>query len=402
MKNTKHPTKAKPAPAAEPDEILAGRLLNLALELRDADVYADLPDALKKAQAELHRTIRKCLQQKREAALDEALEMSFDEDAQAYRMLRTQVEELAGTIVVHRDNGPAIEANAFVIPFFAHTTGGLHPEQCFQDEQAFEQLRESVSEHGLESRKANVVMVAHAYHPDELEKIGYCHLHAMVQEAMDAMTKKKATAADAITRSLSGWPPSPFAPDDNAMELRFLLGFVLKTLDDPFYHVPEKEAAADRHFEQRAERFRKWTQEITPVLKRCLVTNERDAQLDFLYQDLFHGGTEAARQELDMLRILSEVRQALDTCGALTDGVTAIVGPIETDDEDVLRVSLRAEGSAEEIANVEKSLSRMETMEDAIADLADGLASVGVRDIQLTRRFDENGMATSLRPYSAS
>lgn len=401
MKKTKQPTRTKPAAPAVPEELLAGRMLNLALDLREVDVYAELPDALKQARAELHRAIRKCLQQKREAALDEALEMSFDEDVQAYRVLRNHIEEMAGTMLVHRNKGAAVEVNAFVVPVFVHTTGGLRPEQCFQDEEAFEQLRESFTTHGLESRKANVVLVAHAYHLDELERIGYCRLHAMVQEAMDAMTKKKATAADAIAGSMSGWPASHFAPDDSAMELRFLLGFALKTLDDPFYGVPEKAAAADRYFEMRAERFRKWSQDLKPSLKRCLVTDGRDAQIDFLYQDVFYGGMEAARQELDMLRTLSEVQQALDTQGAAS-GVCAIVGPIETADEDVLRVSLRADGNAEEIARIEKALSRMETMDDAIADLADGLASAGVKNIQITQRFDANGAPTSLRPYSAA
>ncbi|MGV3741741.1 MAG: DUF2863 family protein [Burkholderiaceae bacterium] len=406
MNKKKSPSASKSGTsAAEPDELLASRLVNLAIDLREADVYAKLPDALQKAQAELHRGIRKCLQQKRDMALDEALERSFEEDALAYRVLRSQIEEMSGTIVLHRTDGqksgPEIEVNAFAVPFFVHTQGGLKSEQCFQDEDAFEKLRESFREGGLESRKANVVLVAHAYHLDEMEKIGFCHLNAMVLEATDAMTKKKAPAADAIARSLSGWPPSDFAPEDSVMELRFLLGFALKTMDDPFYKVPEKEAAADRYFEQRTERFRKWSQDVTPVLKRCLVTDGREAQIDFLYQDLFHGATNAAVRELEMLRVLSEIQRILEENGTSPEAASATIGPMETEDDDVLRISIAAKESQAEIGSAEKALERSETVESAVADIADALDSIGVRDIRVTRRFDAEGRPTTVRPYSS-
>jgi hypothetical protein len=186
MKKTKHPSVQKSgAPAEERDEMLSDRLVSLAIDLRESGVYAVLPDALKKAQSELRKTIRKCLQQQREQALDEALERTFEEDSDAYRVLRTEVEELSGTILFHRGEGqgPDLEVNAFVVPFFVHTKGGLRIDQCFQDEQAFEQLRDSFQPGGLESRKANVVLVSHAYHLDEVECIGYCQLNGMVHEA---------------------------------------------------------------------------------------------------------------------------------------------------------------------------------------------------------------------------
>lgn len=401
MKKTKHPPAPKAvAPSEERDEILSDRLVSLALDLRETGVYAVLPDALQKAQADLRRTIRKCLQQKREQALDEAIERTYDEDADAYRVLRAEVEDLSGTILFHRDTGPDVEVNAFVVPFFVHTTGGLRGEQCFQDERAFEQLRDSFQEGGLESRKANVVLVSHAYHLDEIERIGYCQLNAMVHEAHEAMTRKKATAAEAIAGSMRGWPPSGFGSEDSAMELRFLLGFALKTMDDPFYHVPEKEAAADRYFEARAERFRKWSQQVVPLLQRCLVTDGRDAQIDFLYQDLFHGGKEAAVRELEMLRLLAEVQQALETQGIAAEDTKAIVGPTEEDDGAVVRASLYAKATETPIASFDKTLSRIETMENAIADIADGLASVGVRDMHAAKQFDAEGSPIGVRAYT--
>lgn len=402
MKKTKHTPAAKAgAPTEDRDEALADRLVELALDLRESDAYSVLPDALQKARADLRKAIKKCLQQRREQALDEAIERTFEEDAKAYRVLCENVEELSGAILFHRDEGPDLEVNAFVVPLFVHTTGGLHSEQCFQDEQAFEQLRDSFREGGLESRKANVVLVSHAYHLDEIERIGYCALNEMVHEAFDAMTRKKAVMADAIARSMRGWPPSHFAPDDNVMELRFLLGFALKTMDDPFYHVPEKEAAADRYFAARAERFRKWSQQVAPLLRRCLVTDGHDVQIGFLYQDLFHGGKEAALRELEMLRLLSELQHTLEAHATAPEDAKAIVGPTEADDGEVVRVSLHTKATDASIGAVDKPLGRNETLENAIADIADGLTTVGVRDVQVAKRFDSDGAPSGVRPLSA-
>lgn len=406
MKKSKSSTGGKSeTAAAEPDEVLAGRMLNLALDLRESDAYTVLPDALQKVRADLRKAIRKCLQQQREAALDEALERCFEEDTEAHRVLRDNVEEMSGTLLLRRmdgqNSGPDMEVNAFVVPLFVHTTGGLHSEQCFQDVEAFEQLRDSFKEGELESRKANVVLVSHAYHLDELERIGYCQLSDMVHEASEAMTRKKATAAEAIARSMSGWPPSDFASDDSTMELRFLLGFALKTLDDPFYQIPEKEAAADRYFEARAERFRKWSQQVTRLLRRCLVTDGREVEIDFLYQDLFHGGKEAALRELDMLVMLSDVQQVLEARGIQAGDAAAVIGPMETDeDEAVMRISLHAAVNDAPIGAVDKTLGRTETLENAIDDIADGLATAGVTNIQIARRFDAQGAPSGMRRYS--
>ena len=400
MKKTKHTPAAKTgSPTGERDEVLADRLVALALDLHESDAYSVLPDALRKVQADLRKAIKKCLQQQREQALGEALERTFEEDANAYRVLRENVEELSGTVLFRRDEGPDLEVNAFVVPRFVHTTGGLHSEQCFQDEQAFEQLRDSFQEGGLESRKASVVLVSHAYHFDEIERIGYCELSKMVHEAFDAMTRKKSSTAHAIACSMRGWPPSHFAPDDSVMELRFLLGFALKTMDDPFYHAPEKEAAADRYFEARAERFRKWSQQVVPLLGRCLVTDGRDVQIDFLYQDLFHGGKEAALRELEMLRLLSELQHALEAHGTAPEEAKAIVGPMEADDGEVVRVSLYTKTTNASIGSVDKPLGRNETVESAIADIADGLTTVGVRDVQVARMFDSDGAPSGVRPH---
>ncbi|RJG06555.1 DUF2863 family protein [Noviherbaspirillum cavernae] len=401
MKKAKSTSTAKTVSSTEErDEVLANRLVELALGQREHDTYAELPTALQKMNADLRKTIKKCLQQRREQALDEAIERTCEEDIKAWRVLRENVEDLSGTILFRRDEGADVEVNAFVVPLFVHTTGGLRSDQCFQDEEAFEHLRDSFQDGGLESSKASVVLVSHAYHLDEIECIGYCHLNEMVHEAFDAMTRKKTSAADAIARSMRGWPQSSFAPDDNAIELRFLLGFVLKKMDDPFYHVPEKEAAADRYFEARAARFRKWSQQVMPLLQRSLVIDGRNVQIDFLYQDLFHGGVEAALAELEMLRLLSELQHAMEANGVAPEEVKAIVGPMETDEAVMLRVSLHAMANDTPIGAIDTPLNRMENMQNAIAEIADGLANAGIRNIQIAKLFDANGAPGAVRQWS--
>jgi len=402
MKKTKNSATAKTGSVTqERDEVLADRLVKLAKELRNVDVYAVLPDNLQKAQPEFRKIIRKCLQQQREGALDEALERTYEEDEKAWRVLRESVEDMSGTVVHRRDEGPDMEINAFVIPIFLHTTGGLHSEQCFQDEEAFEQLRDSIKEGGLESKKATVVLVSHAYHPDEIGEIGYSQLNAMVLEAFDAMTRKKATQAEAIARSMRGWPPSHFAPTDHAVELRFLLGFALKTMDDPFYQVPAKEAAADRYFEARAERFRNWSQKVIPLLKRCLVTDGRAVQIDFLYQDVFFGGKEAALAEMEMLELLSEVQQILAERGLSPEDAKAIIGPSKANDDVVLQISLYDRAADVLIDSLERPLGRTETVEGVSADIADGLGATGIQDIRSARMFESTGAPVDVRPYSS-
>jgi hypothetical protein len=389
MKKHKRPGGAKPdLPPEDQDEALADKLFALALDLREIDIYETVQDELKKKQAELRKIIKKCLHQQREGALDEALERCREEDAQAYGALRTQVEDLSENIVFRRDQGPDLEVNAFVIPLFVHTRGGLRPEQCFQDEDAFEQLRASFQEGELESRKANVVLVSHAYHPDEIGRIGYSQLSAMVHEAFDAMTRKKASAAEAIARSMSGWPEPHFAPEDSAVELRFLLGFTLKTLDDPFYQVPQKEAAADRYFEARAERFRRWTERYAPLVKRCLVTDGRAVEIDFLYQDLFHGGTATGIAEYHMLGMMSELQQALAAHGITPQAAQAVIGPNAADDGAILRVNLHAQAEGALLAAIDKPMAAGRNVQAEVDDVIDALRTIGVENVVRVREFD--------------
>jgi hypothetical protein len=401
-KNAKPGKPAKSLPA-QPVEALgdaaAQTLASLAKDLRELDIYKTVPDELLKKKNDLLRLIRKCLQQKRDGVLADALDLTCEEDGTAFELLTEQVQESAEIVIFRRDDGPDVEVNAFVIPLFVRTAGGLHADQCFQDETAFEHVHHSIQEGGLESAKGRVVLVSHAYHPDEIDGISYSHLNEMVREAFESMTRKKMSAAPAIARSMSGWPENRFAPEDETLELRFLLGFALKTLDDPFYRVPEKEAAADRYFEMRAERFRRWSQDNAPLIRRCLVTDGRPVELDFLYQDLFYGGKAAGIAEYYMLQMMSALQQALAEQGVQAGATTAVIGPTEVADGMVHRVNLYTSEGGALVASFDKPIGVMHELEHEANDVYDALKTIGVESLSLAMKFDADGRPVHARPY---
>lgn len=402
MQKNKRPNRSAPAPSPEQqDDALTQELVDLGIELARYDDAA-LSDPLKRKMGDLRRLVRKCLQQKKDDVLDEALERVHDEDRDAYLFLKNNVEEAAEVAVFRREHGPDLEVNAFVIPLFAHSEGGLQRDQCFQDEEAFAQLRDSLFDARLESPDAKIVLVAHAYHLDELEHIGYGQLSGMVREAYEAMTRKKAADAPDIARSISGWPESRFAPHDTAVELRFLLGFALKALDDPFYRVPDNEAAADRYFDARAARFRQWAQQHASLVKRCLVTDGRDIQVDFLYQDLFYGGKETGMAEYFMLQMMADLHHALEENGLAPERAHAVIGPAEADGDAVLRVNLYAQGNDEPLVSVDKPVGLGSDLRIEADDAADALATVGVKSVALAMKFDADGRPVNARPYKKS
>jgi len=400
MKKRNQPGSAKSATAPEvQDDATIRTLVALALDLTGLGDYETLPEDLKKKKADFQKTIRKCLHQKKDGVLAEALESAWEEDSDAHALLKESIEEASEIVVFRRDDGPELEVNAFVIPLFAHGTGGLRADQCFQDEEAFELLRASFQESELESRQAKVALVSHAYHPEEIDRIGYSQLNAMVDEAFEMMTRKKAPAVPAIARSMSGWPESGFAPDDSTVELRFLLGFALKTLNDPFYRIPENEAAADRYFAARAERFRAWSRQVAPLVKRCLATDGRDIEIDFLYQDLFHGGRETGMAEQAMLHMMSELQHALQASGVAPASAHAILGPAEVEDSEVLRVNLYASADGALIASSDKAIGATRDLQTEADDIHDALTTLGVTSLALAIRFDADGQPVDARPY---
>jgi hypothetical protein len=376
------------------DEALVDKLANLAVELATEDEASpDLPAK----QRDLHRIITKSLRQQQDDVLYEALERARDQEAEAYPYLRDKIEEAAETVFFTR-NERSYEVNAFVIPMFVRTVGGLDAEQNFRDADAFTELTASLKEAQLESADAKVVLVSYAYHLDEIDAITYSHLEAMVRDAYAAMTDKKITETAAINRSMSSWPANRFGADDTAVELRFLLGFALKTADDPFYTIPKDEAAMDAYFAVRAQRFQAWSEKVVPLVQRCLVTDGRQFDVHFLYQDLFHGGKERGIAEYFMLQMMSELDHGLQESGVDAQQTHAIMGPVHTEGDVLLRVNIYNGETV--VATAEKPLDGAGDLQIELDDTCDALLTMGLKSVALAEEFDADGNAVNIQPYA--
>lgn len=400
MPSNKRPAPRKPAVSASTDEpdLMLQQLCDLAFALGAME-----DDTRYESRQTLQKMIRKCLSQKKDDLLYEALEHSRDVDQDVYCLLKDAIAEASEVLLVRREAGPTLEINAFVIPFFARTDGGLHADQCFTDQDAFDALTKSLQQGGLESAAAKVVLVHHAYHLDEIDSITYSHLSEMVRDALAAMSdkqtvKKMAAAsgtatASAIARSLLGWPDNVFAVDDQAIELRFLLGFALKTSDDAFYHVPLYQAtqdasAIDAYFDARQARFQQWTLQAAPLLQRCLVNDGRALDINFLYQDLFHGGKERGIAEYFMLQMMAALNHGLEQSGVAATATRAVIGPMQTDDEVFLRVNVYLIADDSLVASAEKPLLADSDLALDIEDACDALATLGIAQVRQTLGFD--------------
>jgi hypothetical protein len=383
------PRKSSTSPE-EKEDALTQKLCELATDVAGQENGAMARDAQRQKESELQKLIKKSLYQKKDEVLYEALDRVKDADIGAYQLLKERIEEASEVIVTGRGDGKNVEINAFIIPMFVHTTGGLHAERCFQDQEAFDLLSKSLQQAQLESADATVVLISHAYHLDEIDGITFSHLNDMVRDAHAAMTDMYGAGkeAPAIERSFSGWPDNQFAPDDQAVELRFLLGFASKTTDDAFYRVPEGDAAVDAYFEARAERFERWTEQVAPLVKRCLGVADAEADVNFLYQDLFHGGKERGIGEYFMLQMMSELNHSLGEQGVDPERTKAIIGPAVMGFETVVRVNLHAVADGALLASSEKPWNLARELEDEIADVEDALKMIGVTAVSVVAKFD--------------
>lgn len=398
MPKNKRPVPRKSAvPPLEDDDVLARQLADMALAVASEEGDAA---AIGARDVEFGRLVRNALRKKNDDVLYGAIERARYTDALAYQLLRERVEEAAGTVSLRRENGPEMEINAFAIPVFVHSTGGLKEAEGFGDGDAFDALVESIKQGGLESPHAKVVMISHAYDLDEVDAITYSHLNDMVRDAAGSMTEKKLVARPALERSMSGWAATHFGPGDTAVELRFLLGFAMKRADDPFYAAPDDEAQADAFFEARMERYRAWTVAAGPLLKRCLARDPAALELHFLYQDLFFGAKEQGVAELAMLQMISDVNAALEESGAPAAEVRAVVGPAAVEDEMVMRVNL-SDPAGVLIASLEKPLDVAADLQGEVDDVCDALASLGLVSMWVAKRFNEDGQPMEAAVWEA-
>jgi hypothetical protein len=389
MPKNKRPVPRKSAAAPEEDaEVMAQALADLALEV----VHQG------KAEDELVREVRNALRKKNDDVLYGAIESLRYTDVDAWLFLRTTVEEAAATLTLRREGRPIEEIDAFLVPLFVSSTGGLKLAETFQDDQAFEQLRASFQQEGLESADATVVLISHAYDLDEIDAISYSQLNDMLREAAATMNEKKMVDTPALAASISGWSGA-FEPADETMELRFLLGFSRKRADDPFYLPPEDEAGADAYFDARMERYEQWTLDVAPLVKSCLAADPTAIDLNFLYQDLFFGAKERAMEELGMLAVMADINAALAEHVVAPPDAHVIVAPAAVDEHLVLRVNLYRKGGAEPLVSAEKPLDPTDELETEIADICDALGTIGIRSVAVAARFGGDGQPEDVRQY---
>ena len=413
MPKNKRPAPRKSAPTNEEiQDNLVQQLCDLSIGLAEQEIGTAsdsgaldgteaLSDTLKDQEREVYKIIKKSLHQKKDDVLYESLDRLKHADLAVYQLLKERIEEAAEVVLIRRDEGITVEINAFLIPMFVRTVGGLDSAQSFQNQEAFDLLTKSVQKAELESQNATVVLVSYAYHLDEIDSITFSHINAMVRDAFASMTDKKVPATPAIDSSFGGWPESDFGADDVAVELRFLLGFTLKTADDAFYHVPEEDAAVDAYFEAREKRFQHWTEQATPLVKQCLVTDGRTVDVNFLYQDLFHGGKERGIAEYFMLQMMSELNHALEQQGIPAESTTAIIGPAEVRGDVVLRVNLYSALDGALIASSEKPSAVTRELGIEIDDTYDALMTIGVKSLSIAMKFDVYGQAIDVQVYEA-
>ncbi|WP_409267327.1 hypothetical protein [Massilia sp. BHUDP2] len=387
----------------EPDNAsVAQELADLALAIAEREEAPGFGSADEREE-ELLAAVRKLLRKKRDEALYEAIETARYTDPEACRLLRGRIEEEAANLRLRREDGNGkgveYEIDAFLIPLFVRSTGGLQAADTFQDEEAFEALANSFHPAGLESAGGKLVLVQHAYDLAEIDHVSYSSLQEMLREAAGTLLEKKLQPAPTIEASIRGWTGERFAPDESALELRFLLGFSLKRTDDPFYAVPRDEAGADAWYAAREERFRAWTAQAAPLVRRLLGREPDGIHVDFLYQDLFYGAKEQGVSELTTLGILSEIARTLSDKDLAPDQVHAAVAPLDAGEHIVLRINLYALDGGTPWGSVETPVDLAADLGAEIDNLCDALLSLGLEGVSVATGFSEDGHAEGAEPY---
>ncbi len=130
-----------------------------------------------------------------------------------------------------------------------------------------------------------------------------------------------------------------------------------------------------------------------------MVTDGADIDINFLYQDLFHGGKERGIAEYFMLQMMSTLNQALDQSGTPPAETRAVIGPVTLRDDIFLRVNLYKEADGALIASAEKSLGVVRDLQAEIDDTYDALSTIGVASLSIAAGFDAEGLALDVRPY---
>jgi len=402
MPKNKKPAPRKGAAASndEPDlDALAQALADLALDIAEGE-EGD-PELAAAREEELVVAVRKALRRKRDEVLYGAIELARFTDPDACRLLRAHVGEEAATLQLRREGEPEREIDAFLIPLFVRSSGGLAAEETFVDAAAYEELAASFVAADLDSKDAKVALVRHAYDLAEIDHIPYSALQDLLREAAASLASKKPVPAPLLEASIRGWSGERFAPDEEAMELRFLLGFSMKHAGDPFYSVPKDEIGADLYFAERMRRYRAWTERVAPLVARCLAAEPERLAISFLYQDLFYGAKDGGVAELALLGLLSEINGLLAEKELAPDAVRAVVAPLDGGEHITLRVNLYALDGGPPWGGVDKPVDLAADLGAEVDELCDALGTIGIDDVSTADGFSADGHPEGAQPYPA-
>ncbi|WP_426196363.1 DUF2863 family protein [Massilia sp. DWR3-1-1] len=391
----------RPAPTVDRTDELVEDLAVLALAVSEQE-EAD-PAALAQQRDELQKMVRNALRKKQDEVLYGAIEHARFDDVDAYVLLRGQIEEAAASIVLRAAGKPAEEIDAFLVPMFVNSDGGLVRAEGFQDAAGFELLRASFQQAGLEAESATVVLISHLYDVDEIDRISYCELNEMLREVAATMGEKKLVATPALSNSIAAPDADASVPapgtGERATELRFLLGFVRRRLDDPFYAIAADEDGANAWFDARLERYRQWTLEADPLLRACLAADPASVAINFLYQNQFFAARRQAMAEGEILLLMSQLSEAMADHALDPAQAGAVVGAVALDADVALRVALYRNGDAAPLANVELAFDLAEDLQGSVDELCEILHSMGIGSLSTAARFGADGLPQGLRPY---
>jgi hypothetical protein len=390
-----------PSPTVDRTDELVEDLAVLALEVSEQEESE--PAALAQKRDELQKMIRNALRKKQDAVLYGAIEHARFDDVDAFVLLRGQIEEAAASIVLRGEGKPVEEIDAFLVPVFVNSPAGLRREEAFQDAAGFELLRASFQQAGLEADSATVVLISHLYDVDEIDGISYCELNEMLREVAATMGEKKLVATPVLSGSIrpagEASDGEQAAGEQSVTELRFLLGFVRRRLDDPFYAIPNDEAGADAWFEARLERYRQWTLAADALLRACVASDPTPIALNFLYQNQFFAAKRQAMAEGDILVLMSEIDGAMLEQDLDPAQSSAVVGPVALDDDVALRIALYRNGDAAPLGQFNLAFDMADDLQGGIDELCEMLHGMGIAGLSTAAKFDTDGVALQVKPW---
>jgi hypothetical protein len=146
-------------------------------------------------------------------------------------------------------------------------------------------------------------------------------------------------------------------------------------------------------------RYQQWTEQAAPLVRRLMAANPDSVDINFLYQDLFHGGKEQGMAEYAMLQMMADINHALREHKTGADQVRAIVGPTDVRDAMVLRVNLYARDGEALLATSDKPLDLAADMQVEVDDICDALGTIGITEVAVAMKFDRDGKPVDARSY---